>query len=112
MQICGRFACPRKAVGMAPTMDFNNCRGRLRARRRLAAKLSSMRHLSLLSLLLTLTWDGPPARAQGPLATLKGHRNTISCVAFAPDGKTLASGAKDGAVIVWDLATHKPLKNF
>jgi WD40 repeat protein len=40
-------------------------------------------------------------------ATLKGHKNTISSLAFAADGKTLASGAKDGTVILWDLATDK-----
>jgi WD40 repeat protein len=40
-------------------------------------------------------------------ATFKGHRNTITCLAFSPDGKTLASGSKDGNVILWEVATGK-----
>src|SRR5437868_642350 len=40
-------------------------------------------------------------------ATLKGHKNTITCLAYSPDGKTLASGAKDGNVILWDIASGK-----
>ena len=44
-----------------------------------------------------------------PPALLKGHKGTLSCLVFAPDGKALASGAKDGTVIVWDVAARKPL---
>ena len=42
------------------------------------------------------------------VATLKGHKHTITSIAFAPDGKTLASGSKDETVILWDLADKKP----
>jgi RNA polymerase sigma factor (sigma-70 family) len=35
----------------------------------------------------------------------EGHRSVVNCVAFAPDGKTLASGSDDTAVLVWDVAT-------
>jgi WD40 repeat protein len=51
-------------------------------------------------------------------ATFKGHKNTVTCLAFAPDGKTLVSGSKDGTVILWDfpagtaratLAGHKDM---
>jgi Coproporphyrinogen III oxidase/WD domain, G-beta repeat len=35
-----------------------------------------------------------PARAQS-IATLKGHKHTITGLAWSPDGKALASGAKD-----------------
>src|SRR5262249_41710234 len=34
---------------------------------------------------------------------LKGHRNTISYVAFSPNGKQLASSSTDRTVIVWNL---------
>ncbi|MHB8736886.1 MAG: protein kinase domain-containing protein, partial [Terriglobales bacterium] len=34
---------------------------------------------------------------------LRGHGSTISCVAFSPDGESLASG--DGHVVLWNTAT-------
>src|SRR5262245_31133638 len=39
--------------------------------------------------------------------TLKGHKDTITCVTYSPDGKALASGSKDGSVILWDVSTLK-----
>jgi WD40 repeat protein len=50
-------------------------------------------------------------RAQG-MATLKGHKNTITCLAFSKDGKLLASGAKDGTAIIWDVKEKKALASF
>src|SRR5690242_5973048 len=41
------------------------------------------------------------------MPTLKGHKNTITCLAFSRDGKMLASGAKDGAAILWDIKAQK-----
>jgi WD40 repeat protein len=34
---------------------------------------------------------------------LQGHKGTVRCVAYAPDGSHLASGGQDGIVRVWDL---------
>jgi WD40 repeat protein len=48
-----------------------------------------------------------PAAAQ-TIATLKTHKHTITSLAYAPDGKSLASGSKDQTVILWDLAGMKP----
>jgi WD40 repeat protein len=36
------------------------------------------------------------------LARLEGHRGWVTYLAFAPDGKTLASGSADNTVLIWD----------
>jgi hypothetical protein len=48
----------------------------------------------------------PPAGQATPAVQLRGHSAAIVVVLFAPDGATLASGAHDGTVIVWDLREH------
>ena len=44
-----------------------------------------------------------------PKGTLKGHTGGINCIAFSPEGGTLASGSWDGTVQLWDAVTgmHK-----
>jgi len=39
------------------------------------------------------------------LHTLKGHTKTVTCVAFSPDGRLLASGDSGGRVIIWGPAS-------
>jgi WD40 repeat protein len=38
------------------------------------------------------------------LAALPGHATAVSAVAFAPDGRTLATGDRGGVVKLWDVA--------
>jgi RNA polymerase sigma factor (sigma-70 family) len=42
-----------------------------------------------------------------PVRTLKGSGDTVTSVAFAPDGKRLASGGFDKSVQMWDIATGR-----
>jgi RNA polymerase sigma factor (sigma-70 family) len=42
------------------------------------------------------------------LGRLRGHRAEVLAVAFAPDGKRLATGSADTTVLVWDVADLRP----
>jgi WD40 repeat protein len=42
-----------------------------------------------------------------PLAELRGHEENITCAAFSPDGQFLATGSRDGLVLLWDTTTYK-----
>jgi len=41
-------------------------------------------------------------------STLDVHLGEILCVAFSPDGQTMASGSGDSTVRIWDITTETP----
>jgi WD40 repeat protein len=43
---------------------------------------------------------------------LKGHKGTVSAVAFSPDGATIATGSWDQTVKLWDAATGQERATF
>ncbi len=40
---------------------------------------------------------------------LVGHLAPVLCTAFSPDGRTLATGGRDGVIKVWHVATGQEL---
>jgi WD40 repeat protein len=60
--------------------------------------------------------DVPPDAPEGVVAVLSNsrlrHLDGAYAVAFSPDGKTLASGGKDGLVCLWEAASGKRLHAF
>lgn len=44
------------------------------------------------------------------IQTLKGHKDTVLCVAFSRDGRRFASGSTDKQVIIWTSKLEGMLK--
>jgi WD40 repeat protein len=49
-------------------------------------------------------WDAATGKH---MVTLRGHLDVLVSAAFSPDGRTLASGAGDGSVKLWNLVTQR-----
>ncbi len=51
----------------------------------------------------------PPTHYGEELSHLQGHTGSVLSVAFSPDGQMLASGSLDDTIILWDVATGRPI---
>jgi WD40 repeat protein len=49
-----------------------------------------------------------PGQEINPRSIFTAHTSSVYCVAVSPNGKSLASGARDGVVVCWDLGTERP----
>ncbi|MDV6029901.1 MAG: protein kinase [Phycisphaera sp. RhM] len=53
-------------------------------------------------------WD----RETDDLEEFRGHKKSVWCVDWSPDGKFLASGGMDKEVWIWDVATRAPSRKI
>jgi WD40 repeat protein len=58
--------------------------------------------IACLCAILTLA-DGEPTEPPKAILVLKPHEDTARCIAFSPDGTTLATGDHDSVVRLWNL---------
>jgi hypothetical protein len=46
------------------------------------------------------------------LVSVRGHKRTITCLAFSNDGRYLASGSFDNQIIIWDVKSGREVMTF
>jgi WD40 repeat protein len=63
-----------------------------------------------LAMVLALGAFEPEALLPGTPYALKGHTDTITAIAFSPDGLLLASTARDKSVRLWNLKTGETVR--
>jgi WD40 repeat protein len=54
-------------------------------------------------------WDTSSAKL---LFVRQGHSDVVTCIAYSPDSQRLASGSKDGTVVIRDATTGDEILTF
>jgi WD40 repeat protein len=95
----GKLLTEFKGLGNVTSLAFSSREGPAR----LAAGIATDKNEGEVRL-WEVSWDKSGLKTK-ELPALKGHTKGVTCVAFTPDGKTLASGSADQTAIVWDGKT-------
>ncbi len=56
-----------------------------------------------------LQWINKPQHHDHCLATLTGHKDSVTCCCYSADGSLIASGSDDKTLRLWDGETYRPL---
>jgi WD40 repeat protein/serine/threonine protein kinase len=56
--------------------------------------------------------SGPPVQTPEAILTLSGHTNTVTCVAYDPAGRWLATGGKDHTARIWDAQSGRLVRTI
>jgi hypothetical protein len=65
---------------------------------------------SLLPAAANETGESAPAKPEPVLQV--SHRGMVRAVVFSPDGRWLASGAKDGTIKIWEISSGRLLRTI
>jgi WD40 repeat protein len=87
------------AVQVWRVSDGRHCYTLDQGAQRLAFSFDSSMLVTVQDALIQVWW----ARDGNALATLAGHVDTVCALAFAPNGRMLASGSCDGTALLWSL---------